>query len=302
MTAAVVLLAALAAAGSWWWFGGQGHPRSRYLPRHSELFLWMSGPALAKCRFPASVKDTPGARLMERIRVFTQNAKLGFRDLECVTAGGTADGGNLIVVYRLTRPVRPEEIADQPSFEAMRNTAGPSESVGGTPVYRVGQSALAFPEPQVIVNGDLDLVREVLRAPAGGIARPLERLLPTADFSTTCLEMSVGVPAPLRASFLQAGGDLADAVVTTATSYTFGLTAKFRRTLHVRDAAAAERLKTCLEQSLRKAAQDSHTDEPLRTLLRAVHVSEAANTVEIELEVAAESLPPDIAKELRQLF
>jgi hypothetical protein len=130
----------------------------------------------------------------------------------------------------------------------------------------------------------------------------LEELLPTADFSTACLEMSVGVPPPLRASFLPACGDLADSVVATATSYTFGLTVKFRRTLHVRDAAAVEGLKTCLEQSLRKAAQDSHSGEPLRTLLSAVQVSGSAQAVQIELEVAAESLPRNDTRELRQLF
>ena len=103
MMAVVLLLAALAAAGSWWLLRAQGHPQSRYLPRRSELFLSMNWPSLARSRFFQAAKDAPGLRLVERVRVFAQNAGLGNRDIERVTAGGSADGGNLVVVYRLTR-------------------------------------------------------------------------------------------------------------------------------------------------------------------------------------------------------
>ena len=302
MTAVVLLLAALAAAGCWWLLRAQGHPRSRYLPSRSEWFLTMDWPALARSRFFRAAKDTPGLRLTERVRVFAQNAGLGHRDIERVTAGGTADGNNVVVVYRLTRPLRPEKIADRPNFKALRKTDGPSETVRGTPVYYVGPSAIAFPEPQVIVNGDLELVREVLRARSAGIAAPLEELLETADFSTTCLEISVGVPPPLRDSFLQAYADRADTVVATATNYTYGSLLKFRRTLQARDPAAVEELRTCAEQSIRKAAQDSRCDENLRTLLSSVHVSKSALAVHIELEVLPDAVPPETVRQLRQLF
>ena len=276
MMAVVFLLAALAATGSWWFLRAQGHPQSQYLPRRSELFLSMNWPSLARSRFFQAAKDAPGLRLVERVRVFAQNAGLGNRDIERVTAGGSADGANLVVVYRLTRPVPPEKIVDRSNFKALRKTDGPSETVRGTPVYYVGKSALAFPEPQVIVNGDLELVREVLRARSAGIAGPLEELLETADFSTTCLEMSVGVPVPLRDSFLQADADRADTVVATATNYTYGSLLKFRRTLQARDPAAVEELRTCAEQAIRKAAQDSRCGEKLRGLLSAVRVSKSA--------------------------
>jgi len=300
--AVALLLAALAAAGSWWLFRTQGHPQSKYLPRSSELFLSMKWPSLARSRFFQAAKDAPGLRLVERVRVFAQNAGLGYRNIERVTAGGTADDGNLIVVYRLARPIPPEKIADRPNFRTLRKTDGPSETVRGTPVYYVGPSALAFPEPQVIVNGDLELVREVLRARSAGIAGPLEELLETADFSTTCLEMSVGVPPPLRDSFLQAYADRADTVVATATNYTYGSMVKFRRTLHVRDPEAVEGLRTSAEQSIRKAARDDRCDEKLRALLSEIHVSKSAQAVHIELEALADALPPETVKQLRQLF
>lgn len=302
IVAVALLLAALAAAGSWWLFRAQGHPQSRYLPRRSELFLSMNWPALTKSRFFQMAKDTPGLRLVERVRVFAQNAGLGYRDIERVTAGGTADGGNLIVVYRLTRPIPPEKIVGRPSFRALRKTDGPSETVRGVPVYYVGPSALAFPEPQVIVNGDLELVRQVLRARSAGIAGPLEELLETADFSTTCLEMSVGVPLPLRDSFLQAYADQADTVAATATNYTYGSIVKFRRTLQVRDAEAVEGLRTSAEQSIRTAAKDERCDEKLRGLLKEVHVSKSAQAVHIELELLPDAVPPETVKQLRQLF
>lgn len=303
VVALVLLLAAVAAAGSaWWLFHAPGHSQSRYLPRRSEWFLTMDWPGLARSRFSRAAKDTPGLRLTERVRVFAQNAGLGHRDIERVTVGGTADGANLVLVYRLTRPLRPEKIADRPNFKALRKTDGPSETVRGTPVYYVGPSAIAFPEPQVIVNGDLELVREVLRARSAGIAGPLEELLETADFSTTCLDISLGVPSPLRDAFLQEYADLADTVVATATNCTYGSMVKFRRSLHVRDPAAVEELRTCVEQSIRKGVQDSRNDEDLRTLLGAVRVSKSAQAVHIELEVVADAVQPESVRQLRQLF
>jgi hypothetical protein len=262
----------------------------------------MNWPSLAKSRFFQAAKGTPGLRLVERVRIFAQSAGLGNRDIERVTAGGSADGGSLVVVYRLTRPVPPEEIADRSNFKALRKTDGPSETVRGAPVYYVGKSALAFPEPQVIVNGDLELVREVLRAWSAGIAGPLEELLKTADFSTTCLEMSVGVPAPLRDSLFQADADRADTVVATATNYTYGSVLKFRRTLHVRDPEAVEGLRTCAEQSIRTAVKDDRRDEKLRDLLKEAHVSKSALAVHIELEVLPDAVPPETIRQLTLLF
>lgn len=299
--AAVLVLLAAGGAGSWWLFSPLGHPQSRYLPPHSSWFLSMDWQVLAQPRFYHASKDSPGLTLARRIEVFTRSAGLAHRDIERVTAGGNLDGTRLIVVYRLTRPVRPEEIADLPNFRDLRKTGGPSERVARSPVYHVGPSAIAFPEPQIIVNGDRDSVVQVLRARTAGIAEPLERLLETADFSTTSLEMSAGLP-PEMAAFLQLSGGPADAVIATATNHTYGFNVSFRRTIQLGDAAAAGELKIRVEQAIQNVIADKKTGEPLGNLLKAVSVSQSGDAVQLELELPVDVVPLELLPKLGGLF
>ncbi len=301
--AIVALLVTLAGAGwgSWAFFYRPVHPQSRYLPDDCAWFVSTRWSDLPQTTLGTAAKELPGLTLIERVRTFLKCARVNSRDVECVNAGGSAEGTKLVVVYRLSRPIDPREIADQPAFRDLRKRDGPTEKVRGTPVYSLGATVLAFPTPQVIVSGPTEAVREVLRG-RDGFGEPLNGLLNGVDFSAACALVSTGLPAELLSTYLPQNRDLADDVIGTTGTCQYGPTVKLARTIHLRSPQRAAELQTALQRALERAARNSTSPTNVRQLLADVQVAAVDATVRIELSIPAEAIDAESRKVLKVLF
>jgi hypothetical protein len=300
--AVLLALFALAALGGWWLFAaGPVHPEGRYLPARCEWFVSMRGEELAGSGLARRSDDLPGLALAKRCRTFLKNAGLAPRDVERINAGRAADGSGLLLVYRLARPIRPDEVMEKPSF---RGAKYEEERIRGFPVYtnRLADSAIAFVEERVIVNGDAPLVLRAVRRPRRGFGGPASELLDGLDFSATSAGVWRGVPRSLRSGPWQPPADLAESIVGTTDCFNYGEKVDLRRVLHVPDAPTASRLQQSLQSSLAQAAGDRTHPEAMRRMLASVRVSAAEGHVSVELTVDADRLSDDSLESLGRLF
>ena len=142
----------------------------------------------------------------------------------------------------------------------MRKADGPTDTIRGTPVYSLGETVLAFPDPQVIVNGPTELVGKILRG-SHGVGEPFSGLLNDADWNATCVLASAGLPPSLLATFLPEGSQFADDVVGTTASCHYGPTVKFTRTISFRNPARVAEFQAALQRALQEAARDAANSE-----------------------------------------
>jgi hypothetical protein len=304
LIASSLLAVAVLSVGGWWWSLSSGacDPHAKYLPQPCDLFVSLNWKDLQQTAATRVSKDLPGFMLVERARVFLANAGLKDRDVERVTAGRAADGSGLIVVYHLTLDVEPKRVVDRQRFREFLVPKGPRDVVRDVTVYSLGATALAFPEPQVIINGETELVRDVLRRPSAGIAQPLDRLLSTLDFSSSSVVAAADVSESFRAAFLDPNQSGVRGPMTSTTSCRYGATIRYQRTLGPQQTAPANVTVPHLQQAIQNLARDSRTSKPAQTLLEAVQVTTADGQVQLRLEMPDSALGPDTLEFLRRLF
>jgi hypothetical protein len=298
-----LLAVAVLSVGGWWWSSsGSRDPRAKYLPQQCDLFVSLNWKDLQQTAATRVSKGLPGFMLVERARVFLANAGLKDRDVERVTAGRAADGSGLIVVYHLKLDIEPKRVVDRQKFREFLVPKGPRDVVRDVTVYSLGATALAFPEPQVIINGETELVRDVLRRPSAGISQPLERLLPTLDFSSTSVAAAADVAEPFRSAFLGPNQPGTSTPVANTTSCRYGATIRYERTLCPDQTARAGVTAIGLQQAIREMARDSRTPKAAETLLEAVQVTTGDGQVQLRLALQESALGPETLEFLRRLF
>lgn len=307
---AVLAVAVLSAGGVWLFSGSSGPPQSRYLPRDCDLVVslkWSDLPTIAadpkRAKPPEQPPEKlPGLALVERSRLFIRNAGLHDGDVERVHAGRAADGSGLVLVYQLSRAVRAQVVADLHPFRSRRKSAGPTETIGGVPVYSLGPTVIAFPEPQVILNGETDLVREILQRWSHGIAAPIREYLQAADFSATSVVISARGSEPLLDEDLQVPSRLADAVRGATARFQYGDQLCLTRTLHLSDPRIADELCNALQNALSTLAKDPKTPPTVRQSLTEAQVSASQGQVQIELTLPATQVQGRLLEALNRLF
>ncbi len=308
--AVLVAVAGLSIGGTWLLSGSSGPPQARYLPRDCDLVVslkWSelppSGAASTRQKRPEKVaEELPGLMLVERCRLFLRNAGLRDEDVERVNAGRAADGSGMVVVYQLSRAVRAQVVADLHPFRSRRKSAGPMETIGGVPLYSLGPTVIAFPEPQVVINGETELVRQILGRWSHGIAEPLRAYLQAADLSATSVVISARGPAPVLKDGLQVPSHLADMVRGTTASFRYGDPICLTQTFHLGDSRTYTELQTSLQSSLSAVAQDPKTPQSLRQALTQMQVSPSRGQVQIELALPAAQLQGKSLEILNRLF
>jgi hypothetical protein len=289
-------------AGGWWLFsGGPVHPEARYLPARCHRFVSIRWPELAQSGFAEGRAKIPGLTLRERCAVFLRNAGLGPEEIERINAGQAADEVDFLIVYRLTRPVDPDEIMERPSFRLAKYER---EEFRGLPMYRYGEadSAVAFPEESVILTGSTDLVRGALRRPRSGFRGPSSEMLETLDFSAMSVAVTDGVPRNLLDAHLDRDDPLARSIRGASDRFEYGATLHFVRELFVDGDTTPGRLQRSLENSLAQSADAPANSETVRQMLASVQVSAAEGKVQIHLDLEADQLSRDSLEALGRLF
>jgi hypothetical protein len=299
---AALLLAALGGGGWWWFFGTPVHPQAAYLPKYCDAIISIKLNEVARIGAAPTRRDLPGLRLIDRCRVFLDNAGLRFDEVERVTAGQTAHGLGTVLVYHLTHPVNGEEIAKRPPFRALRKSDRPTETVRGVPVYSLGTTAIAFPEPQVIVNGELRFVREALGRWTRGVAEPLDHLLQTADLSATSVILSDGASEPIVTTYLPKTGHGTDEVRGSTTSFHYGQTLRLTRILQFDDEQTARDFETSLKSAIALAAKDAKASKNVQELLAQLQISASEASVQIALACPMDQMHGGCLEIVHQLF
>jgi hypothetical protein len=298
----VVAVAVVLGVGSLWLFSGSNGPaQTRYLPRDCEHIISLKWSDLSASSLVPARQELPGLALADRCRLFVRNAALRDVDIERVIAGQAADGSGTVVVYHLTRPVRGQLVADLKPFRARRKSDGPSEEVRGVPIYSLGPTVLAFPEPQVIVNGEAELVRQVLRRWSHGLAKPLSDYLQAADPSASTVVVAARAPQEHLQNDLRVPGRLVDAVRGTTVTLQYGETIRLTRTLHVEDAPLGDELRGALQTALARLVQDPKTPAPLRQALQQAQLSASPGQVQMQVALPAamfRGTPPELLQRL----
>jgi hypothetical protein len=297
--AAIVAFGAAIIAGGWWlWPGSPVHPQARYLPENCDLFVSVHWQQLAKTGWTERRSQAPGLVLVDRCGVFLHNAKLQAGDIQRINAGRPAGGNTFVVVYRLTRPIDPEEVMGKNAFDDYGK-----EKVRGKTVYTLAGSAIAFPEENLIVNGPAELVQSAVRRRGKTFSGPLSPLLETLDFSATCVVVTPGLPSPLENSYLQGSANLASSVQGTVDTHEYGQTIQYLRSLRLgENEEAASQLQQSLQQSITSAAEDPENPKSVRKMLASVQVSAAAGEVTIQLDLDADQLTAENLQALNQLY
>jgi hypothetical protein len=287
-------------AGAWWLVGGDAeHPEARYLPKECELFVSMGWAELAESDAADAVGAALGSRLIRRCEMFLRNAGLEPDDIERINAGRPRHSVDFLVVYRLNRPVPPEEVMNQPKF---RGAEYERQVLRGVPVFvhpRV-DSAVAFPEERVIVNGSASIVRDALRGRWGrGASTPLVGNL---DFSRAAVVATAGVPEPLYEAHLGQREDLVRSVRRTVDGFETESMIRFSRTLELVTPQSADEIRQVLADSLAAKAEDPATPRPVRQMLSSVKLPPADGAVRIELTLKSDELAGPSRRALRNLF
>jgi hypothetical protein len=167
------------------------------------------------------------------------------------------------------------------------------------PIYSLGPTVLAFPEPQVIVNGEAELVRQVVRRWSHGVAQPLSDYLQAADLSAGTVVVAAGAPREFLQNDLRVPSRLVDAVRGTTVTLQYGETVRVNRTLHVEDARLRDEFCSELQTALQRLAQDPKTPEPVRQALQQAQVSASPGQVQMHVTLPAATLRGDPSELLR---
>jgi hypothetical protein len=299
---AVGLLAGITGIGWWWYTRPPAISAGRYLPLDSQLVTSIRWSELVAQGLSQVNKDQLEGKLVSRALHFFQSAGLKDRDIDRVTAGGSADESNPVVVYYLSRPIEPEDIADRDQFRSYRRTKSASEWVRGSPVYHIEDRAIAFPDPQVIVNGTIEQVREVLRRGSGRFRGPLAALLPAADFEATCTRVSSTDKVTFCDDLLPKADRPLDGVIGTMGSCKYGTTISVTHTVLFTSPEQARAAHSALETRLRQAITNLRgKSSPLRVLEPARFTTED-KVLRVELQAPRAQLTPDRQAILVQLF
>jgi hypothetical protein len=300
--AVLLSIGALSGWGFWLFSGPAGPPQARYLPRDCGQLVSVKWSDVPAATAGAASSELPGLKLVDRCRIFLRNAGLGDEDVERVSAGQAVDGSGTVIVYQLTRAVRAAVVMDLPPFRTRRKKAEPSEMLGDIPLYTIGPTVIAFPEPQVILNGETDLVRQILRRWSHQLTQPLREYLQTADLTATSVVISAGAPAPTWLEEFQVPGRLTDRVRGTTTSVRLGDQTSLTKTLHLAAGASGDELAAALQAALGSRAKASQTPEPLRQALGEAQVTAAPEQVRLECTLPSAQLQGKSLELLNRLF
>jgi hypothetical protein len=299
------LLLCGAAAGGWWLVGGTPPcPQARYLPVQCDWFTSMNWASLPPDARLAAAK-LPGLAIANRCGVFLENAGFQPEDIRRIRAGRAADGSGIVVVYELNRPVVPEQFMEREAFHSARKKEIDKETIRGVPVYHLRASSLAFPDAQTIVNGDTELLGQVLRHGGSALQEPIGRLVRAVEPAAMDVVVTAGPPRPLLEKFLPNRDYLAAAMLGSTEQVQFGPTLRLERTFHFENTAAAEEFRAALRTSLSTAARGSTMPEAVRKLLALAEISASENKVALRLSLPAswtDRLSPDVQDTLKQLF
>jgi hypothetical protein len=293
--------------GIWWLFssGSPPHPQARYLPSDCGTFVSLNWQEVARSGFDPASKDLPDLKLTRRCNVFLKNAELRSDDIERINAGEAIDGSGTIVVYWLKRPVHAADILAKPGLAMFKDSTKGSESsetIRGVPVYTYHDSALAFPEDRVIVNGEAVLVRKTLARRFKTFRDPLNQLMGTLDFSATTTGATNGVPSLLLSTHLSNCRELAVSIPGTTDCYQYGTTVCLVRQLYVGDAQATMAIQQCLQNSLAQTIRAPRVPTEVRSILKGVQLSASDGKIRLELAVPASQLSAQALDSLKSLF
>ena len=154
----------------------------------------------------------------------------------------------------------------------------------------------------MIINGETELVRQVLGRWSHGIAEPLRAYLQAADLSATSVVIYARGPEPLLKDGLQVPSHLADVVRGTTASFRYGDQLCLTRTFHLGDSRTDDELQAALQSSLRAVAQDPKTPDSLRQALTQGKVSASRGQVQLELTLPAPQLQGNCLELFNRLF
>jgi len=291
------------AVGAWWLlFPDSVHPQARYLPEDCDWFTSLDWQQCAASGWPGVPNGTLVAMLLLRCRVFLTNAGLPNDAVERINAGRAADGAGMVVVYRLTRAIKPDEVLQKRAFRGKDKSRYVPETIGGVPVFVYQTVALAFPEPKVILSGDLFIIRKVLTRWSSGVRDPMKSLLGSLDFSIAAVSAAVGAPKPLLTTHLQDCKPLESSISGTCDSCEFGETVRFVRIIHVAESQAAEQIQRSLKRSLAETAKKLKASETTRKTLASIEISGSEDGVKMAVSLRKEELNGPLLPTLTGLF
>ncbi|MBM4090745.1 MAG: hypothetical protein FJ276_15185 [Planctomycetes bacterium] len=272
-------------------FRGGVHPQARYLPDHCARFQSIRWSNVVDAGWNDGRARLPGLAITDRCATFIGNAGLEPGDVDRVNVGCAADGSSLLLVYQLTRVVDIEEIMKRARFQA----AGyEREMVRGVWMYAcaAGGTAIAAPEPRVLINGDTPLVQRVLRR-RDGWRDPRIPLLDTLDFSAASVTASDRVPPAFVKHWLKEAAPLADSVRGTVDSVQIGPMTRFARTIHAGDQQSAIQIWQAFRRALRECAGDTAAPPDVRQLLDEVKSVATDSEVRIRTTLDVDALSED---------
>lgn len=297
--AALVLLSGLVAM-IWWLFasGPPACPPARWMPEECEWFASFKWAELSAT--VPEVKDLPGLAFSQRCRIFVENAGLQAGDIERITVGRPAGKSGMIIVYALTKPVTAAQIMALPAFVVAHKKSGDNEqTIRGVPIFEFETSAIAFPDPRTIISGETELLRSVLER--GAVVRdPMNRLIRAADFSTTGMAVTVGVPRPFVEDYLGGHDSLAEMIVGTTDQFQFGATNRLSRTFYFDDPAMADEFQRVVRTSL--AVHSTKLPSHVRKLVDMTEITRAECKVSLRLSGKFDVLAKDVREVLGRLF
>ncbi len=299
----IALVAGLIAGGQWFWglLSGPVHPETRYMPDGCSSFVSLRWSELAKTGVTEAKGPLPGLGLANRCRIFLKNAGIPSDRVERVNVGARPDG-SMMVIYRLNQPVEDDQVMMQPAFREWRTVRGKKETIRGVPVYVLTTTAVAFPDPQTIINGETPLVRSALTQRPASFSTTFRELIPALDFSLATLTVTEGVPRTVLESYLQGSTDAAKLVVATTDGHQYGDPLRFVRTFHFGDSAAGDEFRQALHGALGAAAKQRNTPKNVRQVLESVEITAAGQEVEMTLTLPKSQATEKTLETLSRLF
>jgi len=291
------------AVGAWWLlFPVSVPPQARYLPDDCDRFTSIDWQRCVAGGMLNAPKEMPEAGLMERCRMFLANAELPNEAVERINAGRAADGTGMVVAYFLNRPVQPEEVFEKRAFRGSGKRSYAPERIGGVTVYVYQTVAVAFPEPQVVLTGDLFAIRKILTRWSKTVRESMKPLLDSVEFSAPAVSLSAVAPRTLLNTHLQDCKHLESAITGTIDLLEFGETMRIVRLVRVADPSAAETIRRSLKRSLTAAAAKPRVPESVRKVLTSVEVAEADGGVKLTVTLRRGELTSPVLSSLSGLF